>query len=343
MRDTDLPAERHPGPALGGRPFQTNDGGQLIVTTPVTGEHGVLGVVRAIHPAGSVYAHLVPAWLAMLCLAALVLVAAWQLARLQARRLATPLEEFSAVAHQLGDGDFSVRTTLVGIAEIDSLGRALNGTADRLDDLLARERAFSAEASHQLRTPLAGLRLRLESALDRPDQDLRQAITAGIANADQLGKTISELLLLACESGTTKIERVDLDALVEEIKFSWTDRLAAAGRSLDCDIDTHLPRSSISAAATRQILAVLLDNAEVHGAGGVHVTIREALGAVAIDVADEGRGVDLDRPGQDDARARGPGHGLGLRLAGRLAEAEGGRLILTRPTPPVFTLLLPAE
>ena len=100
------------------------------------------------------------------------------------------------------------------------------------------------------------------------------------------------------------------------------------------------PRAS--AVAVRQVLAVLVDNATVHGRGTVTLTVREAADAMAIDVADEGPGV---REPEHVLFARRPetgdAHGIGLALARRLAEAEQGRLKLTRPSPPVFTLLLP--
>jgi signal transduction histidine kinase len=103
-----------------------------------------------------------------------------------------------------------------------------------------------------------------------------------------------------------------------------------------------LPEVRASPGAVRQILAVLADNATVHGRGTVTVRARDAGGALALDVEDEGSGppadADLFRP----AAAHRPGHGLGLPLARALAEAEGGRLVLSRPGAlPRFTLVLP--
>lgn len=332
--------DRHVALALVGQASQTDESGMLVVTVPVTGEHAVHGAVRATRPVASVYQHLVPAWLGMVGLAALVLVAVWRLARRQAGRLAAPLGPLSVAARRLGDGDFGVRASTSGVAEIDAVGQALNDTAERIDHLLARERAFSAEASHQLRTPLAGLRLRLESSLELPEPDSRLAVRAGIACADQLERTIDELLVLAREPAATRGEPIDLGGLVVDMLHGWGERLGAAGRSFEHIVEDGLPRTPASAAAVRQILAVLLDNAEVHGAGTVRVTVREVPGAVAVDVADDGAGLSRDtftgRP------TSGP-HGMGLGLARRLAEAENGRLVLSRSSPPVLTLLLPVE
>jgi signal transduction histidine kinase len=220
---------------------------------------------------------------------------------------------------------------------------ALNSTAVRLDELLARERAFSADASHQLRTPLAGLQLRLEAALERPDQDHRSAITASLVDADRLEVTIHELLTLARDQQAARAQPIDLPALLERLAPEWRGRLALQGRGLDMRIEAGAPDAWASAAAVRQVLAVLVDNSTTHGAGTVSVTVREAAGAVAVDVSDEGSGVCEPESVLFARRAdRRDGHGIGLALARRLAEAEQGRLELARPSPAMFTLLLPS-
>ena len=236
-----------------------------------------------------------------------------------------------------------MRTRPAAIPEIDSVGSALNTTAARLGDLLARERAFSANASHQLRTPLAGLRLQLEAALERPTQDPHPALTAGIAATDRLEQTIEQLLRLARDTSPRDGTPLDLVALLDEICQGWEQQLARSGRRLRVSVDPAAPPSSASLAAVRQVLTVLLDNAAQHGAGTVSVTARDAAGALAIDVADEGPA--LDRPEAELFTRRSPsaaGYGIGLAFARSLAEAEGGRLRLTRSAPPTFTLLMPA-
>ncbi len=129
----------------------------------------------------------------------------------------------------------------------------------------------------------------------------------------------------------------------------WTSwlRSGAGGwrcraESLELSVDPGVPQPHTSAAAVRQVLAVLVDNATTHGAGTVTVAVREATDAVAVDVSDEGAGIHEPENVLFARRAdRQDGHGVGLALARRLAEAEDGRLELTRRTPPVFTLLLP--
>jgi signal transduction histidine kinase len=328
--------------ALAGRVGTGMDGGDLVVAVPVTHEEDVIGAVRVAVPRSGALQTVALVWGAMAALAALAVAAAWLVGRRQARRLARPLEELAVAARRLGEGDFSVRTRQGGIPEIDSVGSALNSTAGRLDDLLARERAFSADASHQLRTPLAGLRLRLEAALESPHQDLKPAVAASLVDADRLESTIDELLALARDRRASGTGPVDLRVLVDEMSPEWRGRLALQGRGLDLNVEAGTPDPRASAAAVRQVLAVLVDNATTHGAGTVAVTVREATDAVAIDVSDEGAGVHEPENVLFARRAdQQGGHGIGLALARRLAEAEHGRLELTLRTPPTFTLLLP--
>jgi signal transduction histidine kinase len=329
--------------ALDGDVKSGADGGDLVAAVPVTHSDDVIGAVLVSAPRSSVLGDVALVWAGMAGLAAVAVTVAWLVGRRQARRLARPLEDLENSARRLGDGDFSVRSRQGGIEEIDSVGAALDTTAARLDDLLARERAFSADASHQLRTPLAGLRLRLEAALEKPDDDPRRAIAASLVDADRLEAIIEELLTLARAGQAGPTRSIDLSALLGELSPEWGARLALHGRDLDVEIQPGAPDAGGSTAAVRQILAVLVDNATVHGRGTVTVSVRDAAGAVAIDVADEGPGV---RGTESDLFARRAdrrdGHGIGLALARRLAEAEQGRLELARSSPPVFTLFLPA-
>jgi len=336
------PAEASPAvsDALDGEPGLESDGTDLVVAVPVSHDAEVIGAVRAAAPHGIVTRNVALAWAALTALAALVIAAAWLVARRQARRLAAPLEQLSLAARRLGEGDFSVRTRPSDVPEIDAVGGALNTTAGRLDDLLARERAFSADASHQLRTPLAGLRLRLEAALERPDGDLRRAMRASLVDADRLEQTIDELLALARD--TASAQPVVLDVLFAELDHDWRGRLRDDGRDLRLELQPGTPQPLASVGAVREVLRVLLDNAVLHGGGTVTVTARESADAIAIDVADDGAGVDLSETALFTGRRdRANGHGIGLALARRLVEAQGGRLQLNRAAPPVFTLLLP--
>jgi signal transduction histidine kinase len=328
--------------ALDGDVESEVDDDVFVSVVPVTYSDEEIGAVAVATPSSTVLGHVVFIWAGMAGLAATAVTVAWLVGRRQARRLARPLEDLQESALRLGDGDFSVRTRRGGVEEIDAVGAALDATAMRLDDLLAKERAFSADASHQLRTPLAGMRLRLEAALERSDVDPRPAIAATLVDADRLEAIIDELLTLARAGQSAPSGPVDLDTLLGELSPEWGARLALHGRDLDVRVDAAAPTARASSAAVRQVLGVLVDNATTHGRGTVTVAVREASGAVAVDVCDEGPGVqDVESVLFSRQADRRDGHGIGLALARRLVEAEQGRLMLTRVSPPVFTLLLP--
>ncbi len=323
--------------ALRGVPADGPAGRDIVVAVPLAENEQVTGVIRASAGTRFVYLRIMRTWLLMLAVACAAVVITALLARRQARRLARPLEEMSVLAGRLGDGDFTVRARASGIPEIDSTGASLSTTAERLGTLIGRERAFSAHASHQLRTPLTGLRLRLENLLDGPRDE---GVTQAMAEVDRLQRTIDDLLSLARDVPRHS-EPLDLASLLDEVRETWHAALAARGRPLRIRVATDLPVTYVSTAAVRQILGVLLENAAVHGGGTVTVSVRDAGDALAIDVGDQGPCV--DRPSEElfRRRADGAGHGIGLAMARSLAEAEGGRLRLSSPSPPTFTLLLP--
>jgi signal transduction histidine kinase len=328
--------------ALDGRVSTGSRDGELIAAVPVFDHGDVVGVSRV---SGSESTLLWPvglAWIGMIGLAGLALGTVWLLARKQATRMAQPLDQLCTAAQRLGNGDFSVRLPPVEYAEIDAVGSSLNRTAVRLDDLLARERAFSAEASHQLRTPLTSLRLGLESALERPGEDPRLALHQGLRSTERIERTVEELLTLARDTHGA-VDALDVTALLAETRGHWTAQFEKQDRPLIVVVEPQTPPALASGAAVRQVLAVLLENALVHGAGPVQITARDAGDAVGIEVADRGPGITLTDAQLFTRRSpSATGHGLGLALARRLAEAEGGHLRLARPAPPVFSLLLRA-
>jgi signal transduction histidine kinase len=280
------------------------------------------------------------AWLVLGVVALAIIAAAALAAALLGRRLARPLERLAAAARRLGHGDFSVRSERSGIPEVDEVGAALNATAGRLDELVQRERSFSADASHQLRTPLQALRLELEAL------ELRGAappeIAAAITQVDRLTSTIDTLLAVARDAEHRE-GAADIGALVDDAEARWRGALAASGRPLRVRVQTDSARARASAPVVSEVLDVLLANAERHGAGEVTVTVHQRDGWLAVDVADEGEGF------EDPARAfgrrsgEGKGHGIGLALARSLATAEGGRLTIPDPGPrPIVRLTLAA-
>ncbi len=314
-----------------------NVGEEIVVVQPIDRPGSPAAYVRVATSHRAVYWRIIVVWSGMVALAVIAVGVAALLARRMAARLARPMEELSAAAGQLGAGDFAVRTSRSGIREIDAVAETLDQAAADIATTVTREREFAAQASHQLRTPVTGLRLELEAALEDPDADLRTAIAGAVRTADRLEETIADLLELTGRR-PGRGPKADVPALVEETRQNWHGPLAAQGRALRV-VSGTAPRPGASAAAVRQILAVLVENAVEHGSGTVTITTRDAAGACAVDVEDEGSGV----VGEGDPfhPAEPSGHGIGLPMARRLAEAEGGRLLVSRKVPPVFTVLLP--
>jgi signal transduction histidine kinase len=324
-----------------GRPQARSASGHLLAAVPLVLNERITGAVRAARPDAEVTEDARHAWLLLAVLGAAVVAAATLAALVLARRLARPLERLAVDARRLGDGHFNVRAHRAAIPELDAVAVALDTTAQRLHDLLARERAFSASASHQLRTPLAALRIELEGLqLRDPDQP---ELAAAIAQVDRLQATIDTLLSVARDLPRTD-RHTDLIGLLDEAQTRWRGPLAAQGRPLRARIETERPVTPAAHSVLSEILDVLLANAHRHGAGAVTLSIRAVGSGLGLDVTDEGPGFD-DR---DDVFARRTpdrdGHGLGLVLARALAEAEGGRLTITRAAPhPILTLHLPAS
>jgi signal transduction histidine kinase len=343
-----------PGPAVAppmvrtalrtGRSADTARDGRIEAVVPLLSGERVVGAVLARRSDARAARDTHRAWL-LLGLAALGIVAGAVLAALVlGRRLAQPLERLATAARRLGDGDFSVRAPRSGVGEVDAVGSALDTTAGRLDALVTRERSFSADASHQLRTPLQALRIELEG------MELRGSagpeLPAAIGQVDRLQATIDTLLTVA-RDGTMPGAEADLGALTDAVVQRWTGPLARAGRPLRVMLPATPRRRAIAAASpgvVTEILEVLVDNAQRHGAGEVTITVRAGHGWVAVDVADEGPGLGEDPERAFVRRAEGSpgGHGIGLALARSLAHAEGGRLSARAGSSPVVTLMLRA-
>ncbi len=314
--------------------------GTLVVGVPLLTGERVTGVIRAAAPDAVVVRRAHRAWRTLAAAAAGVMLLALLAAVGLARRLAGPLERVAVAARRLGDGDFSVRAPRGAVREVDAVADALDATAARLDDLVTRERRFSADASHQLRTPLAALRLELETL--QLAGGPAPAIDRAVEQVDRLQQTIDTLLSVARD-----VPRPDatseLVALLTQIESRRRGRLAGAGRRLTLTVPPGPVAVRGAQRVIGEILDVLLDNAERHGRGSVAITVRIVDAAwAAIDVSDEGPGfgADVERAFERRSPDAG-GHGIGLALARSLAHAEGGRLTVTHAAPsPCVTLVL---
>ncbi|TCR19521.1 signal transduction histidine kinase [Streptomyces sp. BK205] len=333
--------------ALGGEAVRGHSGGDLVVTVPVSHAEQVIGVVRVSSPAASVRDRVLVAWAVLLGVAALALAVAVVVARRQARALAAPLEDLSRHCRAVTEGDLNARAARSSIGEIDQVARTHNEMLHSLSELLRHERDFTANASHQLRTPLTGLQLALEAGLAQDDDaGLRPVLTEALATTHRLHHTVEEVLRL---SGAAKVSpsaagKIAVGQLLRDAVERWHGPFARDGRRLECTARDTPTDVRIPGAPVSEVLGILLDNARVHGRGTVRVTVRDLEDALAFDVSDEGAVEGEPARLFDRGHTEGgPGVGIGLALARDLAVSLGGRISLTSARPATFTLLIPVE
>jgi signal transduction histidine kinase len=321
------------------RPADQGGGGPLVIAVPLVSGERVTGVVRAERPEGEAAGDTTEQRWAIVALGLVTILIAVLAALWLGRRLARPLERLASDADRLGHGDFTVHPPRAGIREVDEVGEALRSTAQRLEQLIRRERAFSADASHQLRTPMQALRLQLEAAQLRGDES--PETDEALHQVDRLESTITTLLEVARDV-PRRHATTDVSCVIDAARERWTGTLAAQSRPLRSPSADGPLVADADQRVVEQVLDILLDNATRHGGGAVTITGRALDGWVAIDIGDEGDGFAREDP--DVFTRRDPnadGHGIGLSLAQTLAHAEGGRLNLTRTRPaPVITLFL---
>jgi signal transduction histidine kinase len=270
--------------------------------------------------------------------AAAVVAAAIGIGALLARRLSRPVEDLGSWARTLGNRTRRNPPEHSGIIELDQLRDTMADADERIRELLQRERSFSSHVAHQLRTPVAALRVAIEAELDAPRPDPTAVLHESLGAVDRLESTISSMLALARHDERTP-SWCDVTRLVAEHVDRWTPMFAAAGR--DLSTRGSIVAGLIDPATVRHVLDVLLDNALAHGDGRVSVSIGSVDGLIEIDVADEGH---ASREADPFSEQRSDtGHGIGLRLARTLAESDGGELSLVESRATVFRLTLPVD
>ncbi|MDR2377981.1 MAG: HAMP domain-containing histidine kinase [Bifidobacteriaceae bacterium] len=260
----------------------------------------------------------------------------------QARRLAAPMVYLSATAEQLGAGQLRIRPTKSGIEEIDLVAEELARSGDRMAKRLSVERQFASDASHQLRTPLTALAMRLEEIEYLTERDdVREEVRISLEQIERLSDTIDELLGRNKPGAGTPRRWLRLSEVLGQQQEEWLPVFAEADRSLVLDVDESLTVTA-SPGALSQVIATLLENALTHGKGVTTLRARAVQGGAAIEVEDEGPGVSPELAPKIFERSfsTGGSTGLGLAVARDLVAAEGGRLELSKRQPPVFTVFL---
>ena len=329
----------------------------LFVAVPVASGGVVHGALRVTFDAREVTERVRRFWLGLGAVAVVVLAAVTAVGWAVARSVTRPIRGLQQTATRFARGDLTIAEPEPGApAELRDLERAMNTMAQRLDELLREQRAFVADASHQLRTPLTALRLRLENLQMQADgaSDAHE-LDAAVAEIDRLTELVHSLLVLARAEQAPAPARQDLAALVRDRVDTWSAIAEADGVTLRAEAADQACIVWAVPGGLEQVLDNLIDNAvaaitevpadrrTVAGGGSVVVAIvrdrsQRAGHEVVLEVADTGPGLDdtekemaLGRFWRGDPGR--PGTGLGLAIVDQIVRASGGRVELVDNRP----------
>ncbi|HEY3504419.1 MAG TPA: HAMP domain-containing sensor histidine kinase [Actinocatenispora sp.] len=314
----------------------------MVVAEPVGSGGEVIGVMLTVSPTGTLRRTVLAWWALLAGGAILVLFAGAVAARGLARWLVRPLRALSAATEEIAQGRMSRRVaTSAGPPELREFATSFNTMTDRLAGLIDRQRTFVSYASHQLRTPLATVRLRVETlaAFVRPEGGDEQLLA--LDEVDRLSRTCDALLAFAVGDATSP-EIVDAAAVLDDRLRSWRGVATRGGAALTASVPR--PLTVLAARDTLdQVLDALIDNALKFAGDDARVAVtaeRVDERWVEIHVVDNGPGMtDEQRARAAEPRWREPtdrniaGSGLGLTIVSALVTASGGALDL-RPAPP---------
>lgn len=273
------------------------------------------------------------------------LVVGWALAARFSRRLSAPLIYLSAQAEQIGSGQVRARVKPSGIEEIDLVQEELQRTGEKMARRLAAERQLAADASHQLRTPLTALSMRLEEIeMISTEEEVQEEARSCLEQVERLTTVVTELLDTN-KRHASATEAIDVLEVFNTQREEWEEAFEKADRVLRFTDEADMPILA-DEAKIAQVLATLIENSLRYGAGTTWVHARNSVNSrgVIIEVSDEGEGVDAElAPYIFENGVSGHGSsGIGLALAKDLIETMGGRIELSQAVPPVFTLSLAA-
>ena len=312
----------------------------LYAAVPIASGGVIQGAVRITYPLSFVNGRIHRIWLVLAAIGAVVLLVVFAVGIMLSRSLTRPIADLERGALALGRGELDTRVDLpAGPHELRALARSFNSTAARLEQLVDAQRGFVTDASHQLRTPLAALRLRLENLTDEVTPAGSADLTGAADEVARLSLLVDGLLALArAEQHGSQPTAIDVREVVEARCDAWRD--LAEEQEVRLEVSTIAPANAARALTTpgrlEQVLDNLLNNAlEVAPAGSaIELGVRRDGDDVRISVADAGPGMSAEqqahafdrfwRAEQQDST----GFGLGLAIVRQLAVADGGNVVL---------------
>ena len=352
-RGDDLTSDPEIASALAGsqvsgiRSSPSLDSDLLYVALPVASAAGIQGAVRITYPASVVGDRIREIWLLLAATGGVVLGIVFLVSLLLARSMARPLGELRDAAMRLGGGDLRVRAEVPrGPTELSELARSFNTTAARLEQLVNAQRGFVADASHQLRTPLAALRLRLEILESDVDGAVADDLDGALAEVERLSRLVDGLLALArAEQAVSDPTPVSIEEIVVGRCDAWDAFAAERHVRIESSVIGD-PWVRATPGRLEQVVDNLLNNAlEVAPTDSV-VRLESEIrhGAVELVVSDQGPGMSdeecaraFDRFWQSAVARRDGrpnGHfGLGLAIVRELVAADGGDVTLRAVQP----------
>ncbi len=257
------------------------------------------------------------------------------------RRLTEPISGLAEQAERLGSGDLRASGRHYGVPELDQLADSMDAATRRVAELLAEERSLTLDASHQLKTPLTALSLRLEELAAWPDDpSVRAEAASAIEQVERLSAVVDGLLRDR-RSPSARGTRVPLRAVIDQQLTEWRPAYDAVGRELRALVEIE-DTVAVDRGPVGQVIASLIENSLLHGAGRTTIEARVPHGTTWIEVFDEGEGVtDELAPRVFDRDVSGAGGtGLGLAAAQDAAVSIGGRIALVRRRPAHFRFFL---
>jgi signal transduction histidine kinase len=303
----------------------------LYTAVPVTNNSRIVGAVRVTQSIEAVHSRIRRGVLALIAIGAFALVIGLALAWFLASSLSRPLRNLAATARRVEGGDLEARAEVAGAREQREVSAAFNDMAERLEAVLAAQREFVANASHQLRTPLTGIRLRLESAGAKAGSEAEPDLEAAEREVERLARLLTSLLTLAREGDRPATSRpVSLARAAERAHDRWAAAAEQEGRTLEL-----VGNGDATIAASEEDLAILLDNL-------IENALRYSPSRVEVDwgrdgteawlaVLDEGPGLAageetelFERFARGSAGSGRSGTGLGLAIVQTLAHRWRG-------------------